>query len=57
VFDVFAADGIYLYRTKLPFRPEVIKAGFLYEIRRNEETGDIKIIRHRVKNWDKMKTG
>ena len=57
VFDVFAADGIYLYRTSLPFWPEVIKAGFLYEIRRNEETGDIKIIRYRVKNWDKMKTG
>jgi hypothetical protein len=57
VFDVFASDGIYLYRTKLPFWPEAIKAGSIYEIRRNEETGDIKIIRHRVKNWDKMKTG
>lgn len=57
VFDIFAADGIYLYQTKLSFWPEVIKAGLLYEIRRNEETGDIKIIRHRVKNWEKMKTG
>jgi hypothetical protein len=57
VFDVFSPDGIYLYQTRIPFFPEAVTSGFLYEIRRNEETGDIKIIRHRIKNWDKMKTG
>jgi hypothetical protein len=57
VFDVFSVDGIYLYRTQLPFWPEVIKAGSIYEIRTNEETGDIKIVRHKVKNWDQIKYG
>ena len=57
VFDVFSVDGIYLYRTQLPFWPEVIKAGSIYEIRTNKETGDIRIVRHKVKNWDQIKYG
>jgi hypothetical protein len=56
-FDVFSADGIYLYRTHLSFWPETIKAGFIYEIRTDEDTGEIKIIRHRIKNWDQIKKG
>jgi hypothetical protein len=54
-FDVFSKDGIFLYRAKLPFIPEIIKAGSIYEIRKNEETGDIKIVRHKVKNWKQIK--
>lgn len=34
--------------------PEVIKGGSVYEIRRDEE-GETKIVRHKVKNWGKMK--
>jgi hypothetical protein len=56
-FDVFSKSGLYLYRMKLDFRPFVIRNGAIYEIRTNEETGDIKIIRHKVKNWDQFKTG
>lgn len=56
-FDVFSREGIYLYKVKLPFMPEIIKAGSIYEIQKNEETGDIKIIRHKVKNWDQIKEG
>lgn len=55
--DIFSKDGIYLYRAKLPFIPEVIKAGFMYEIRKNEETGDIMIVRHKIKKWDQIKKG
>jgi hypothetical protein len=55
--DVFSKSGIYLYRARLPFIPELIKAGSLYEIRKNEETGDIKIIRHKIKNWDQIREG
>jgi hypothetical protein len=55
-FDVFSGDGFYLCRMKLDFRPVVIRNGAIYEIRTNEETGDIKIIRHKVKNWDQFKT-
>jgi hypothetical protein len=53
--DIFSKDGIYLYRAKLPFIPEIIKAGSIYEIRKNEETGDVRIIRHKIKNWDQIK--
>lgn len=49
--DVFSRDGIYLYRTTWPFLPQVIKGGFLYEVRQDEEAGLTKIIRHRIKNW------
>jgi len=56
VFDVFGKDGSYLYRTRLPFMPELIKAALLYEIRTDEETGDIRIIRYKITNWDQFKT-
>ena len=55
VFDVFSKDGYYLYKTKLPFAPVLIKNGSVYEIRENKETGDITIVRHKIKNWDQIK--
>lgn len=54
--DVFSKDGIYLYRMTWPFVPQVIKDGFLYEVRQDEEAGLTKIIRHRIKNWDDFRT-
>jgi hypothetical protein len=53
-FDIFSKEGIFLYKIKLPFMPEVIKRGSVYEIRRDEE-GETKIVRHKVKNWGEMK--
>ncbi len=53
--DVFSKEGIYLYRMNWPFIPALIKKGFLYEIRENEETGDIKVLRHKIINWNKFK--
>ncbi|MGA2586916.1 MAG: hypothetical protein ABSF88_07845 [Candidatus Aminicenantales bacterium] len=55
--DVFSKDGIFLYRMPWNFIPSAIKNGFLYEIHTDEETGEITIVRHKVKNWDAMKTG
>ncbi|HSA96885.1 MAG TPA: 6-bladed beta-propeller [Acidobacteriota bacterium] len=49
--DVFSKDGYYLYRMTWPFVPQVIKGGFLYQVRQDEEAGLTKIIRHRIKNW------
>lgn len=49
--DVFSKDGLYLYRMTWPFLPQVIKGGFLYEVRQDEEAGLTKIIRHRISNW------
>ena len=54
--DVFSKDGTYLYRMTWPFVPQVIKEGFLYEVRQDEEVGLTRIIRHRIKNWEDFRT-
>lgn len=56
-FDVFSADGYFLYRMRLPFIPQAIRNGFMYKVDSNQETGEIKIIRYRIKNWEQIKTG
>ena len=55
-FDIFSKDGYYLYRSELPFSPEVIRNGFIYDIQTDEESGLIKIVKYRVRNWDQIKT-
>lgn len=54
-YDIFCSDGRYLYRTTLPFPPEIIKNGFLYAIHASEETGEVKIKRYKIKNWEQIK--
>jgi hypothetical protein len=56
-FDVFNREGYYLYKVRLPFSPEVIRDGCLYDVYASEETGEVKIKRYRIKNWDTIKTG
>jgi hypothetical protein len=53
--DVFSKDGFYLYRMTWGFLPQVIKDGFFYEVRQDKETGDTRIVRHLIKNWDDFK--
>jgi len=55
--DIFSQDGYYLYNAFLSFNPEIIKNGFLYDIFTSEETGDVKIKRFRIKNWDQIEKG
>jgi hypothetical protein len=52
--DVFSRDGIFLYRLTIPVRPSLIKAGFLYEMREDKQAGEFQIIKHRIKNWDRL---
>ena len=52
--DVFSKDGIYLYNMTWAFNPAAIRLGCLYEVRMEEETGEVKIVRHRIKNWSQM---
>jgi hypothetical protein len=54
--DVFSKDGIYLYKMTWPFIPAAIKHGCLYEVRTDEESGEVMIVRHRVKNWSRIAT-
>jgi hypothetical protein len=53
-FDIFGNDGHYLYTTGLPFVPACIKDGFMYNTTYSENTGEMKVIRYRIKNWDRI---
>jgi hypothetical protein len=55
--DIFSKDGYYLYRTILSFYPDIIKNGLLYDRYTSEETGEVKIKRYKVKNWNQIKEG
>jgi len=57
LFDVFGKDGFYLYRLELPFTPEVIHKGNLYDVFTSAETGEVRIKRYSIKGWDQIKTG
>ena len=54
-FDIFNRDGYYLYRVELPFSPEIIKNGHIYDIYTNEDTGEVRIKRFKIVNWDQIK--
>lgn len=53
--DVFSKDGYYLYRMTWPFIPQVIRGGFLYEVREDEEAGLTRIFRFKIENWADFK--
>ncbi|MCJ7680229.1 MAG: 6-bladed beta-propeller, partial [Candidatus Aminicenantes bacterium] len=55
ILDIFSRDGFYLYRTSLPFNPEIIRSGYAYDIFTSQETGDVRINRYRIKNWDQIR--
>ncbi len=56
-FDIFSSDGYYLYKTRFSFPPNVITNSFLYYIFTSEETGEVKIKRFKIKNWNQIKVG
>lgn len=53
--DIFSKKGIYLYQMNWSFIPALIKKDFLYEVREDEDAGDIKVLRHKIINWNKFK--
>lgn len=54
-YEIFNQKGEYLYRLTLDFKIELIKNGYIYTVSTDEETGQIKIIRYRVENWNEIK--
>jgi len=56
-FDVFSPEGYYLYKTILPFSPEIIKNGYFYDLYNSEETGEVTIKRYKVINWNQIAEG
>ncbi len=55
--DIFSKNGYYLYKSTFPFNPEIIKDGLLYDIFTSEETGEVRIRRYKIMNWDRIEKG
>jgi hypothetical protein len=54
--DVFSREGIFLYRMTWPSLPAAIRGGCLYEVRQDPETDEYLVIRHKITNWEAMKS-
>ncbi len=62
--DIFSKDGYYLYKISIPmYETEygrsswIVKNGYYYTIKVDEETGLETVKRYTIKNWDQIKTG
>jgi hypothetical protein len=55
LFDVFNDEGYYLYKFRLPFSPEKIRGGYLYDVHVSPDSGITEIRRYRVTNWEELK--
>ena len=56
-YYVFNEKGRYLYNLVLNFRIEFIKMGYVYTIKTDEESGETSLLRYKIENWNKIKTG
>jgi len=50
-FDIFSKDGYCLYQVSLPFSPDFIRNGYMYEIHSDEENERIRVHRYAIENW------
>lgn len=55
-YDIFSSDGYFLYETKFPKPPRVIKKGYFYTIEIDKETGLEFAKRYKITNWNQLKT-
>jgi hypothetical protein len=53
--DIFSKNGLYLYRASLPFAPDLIHRGLLYDVFTSQETGEVEIKRYRITNWNELR--
>ncbi len=53
-FDIFSPEGHYLYRAIAPVSPEIIQNGYVYDLHTSDETGEVRIKRFKVLNWDQI---
>ncbi len=52
--DIFSKDGFYFYRASVPFTPDFIFRGYMYDVFTSQETGEIEVKRYTIKNWDQL---
>jgi hypothetical protein len=53
--DIFDKQGYYLYKSTFPVWPKLIKNGFVYLIDSSDESGNIRVKRYTIKNWEQIK--
>jgi len=53
--DVFDKQGYYMYKSTLPVQPQIIKNGFVYLIDSSDESGNVRVKRYAIKNWEQIK--
>lgn len=53
--DIFNKQGYYLYKSTLPVKPRLIKNGFVYLIDSSDESGNVRVKRYTIKNWNQIK--
>jgi len=54
-FDLFNSQGYYLYRVKMALLPRVIKTGYIFRDVWDKEGEFFRVIRYKIKNWDRIK--
>ncbi len=58
-YDLFDNEGYYLYRVKMPILRgvylQIIKNGYIYGWKLDEDTGYIKVKRYMIKNWEQIR--
>ena len=58
IYDLFNKEGYYLYKVTIPSIPiYAIKNGRIYSVRFEKDTDITRIIRYKIKNWDRIKEG
>jgi len=53
-YDIFSREGYLLYASRPPFSPSDIRAGCFYSIQESADTGEVRVVRHRITNWGRM---
>ena len=55
IFDVYSKDGKFIYRIKIDLTPDLVKNGYLYDIKEDAGTGYVFVKRYKIKNWSQIK--
>ncbi len=56
-YDVFNKEGLYLYKIRSSYYPNVIKNSCLYTRSVSEDSGMEQVRRYKIKNWNQIRAG
>lgn len=56
LFDIYDKEGHFIYQTKLPISPNLIRNGSLYYINAVNDEDEVTVERFKITNWQALKT-